>query len=195
MYHSRSRLILASASPRRRDLLTSAGYEFDVIPANVDERRLDGETPNEFVSRVAMDKAEAVAVSLEHTRDVPIVLGADTVVLVSGEVLGKPRDRLAAASMLRRLSGRSHDVLTGVAIVHGSASRVVVETTRVTLARLEDATIDWYLSTGEADDKAGAYGAQGLASRFIEGIDGSYINVVGLPIARVDQLLGDLKRP
>ena len=173
-------------------MLTSAGYEFDVIPANVDERPLDGESPYEFVRRVAMDKAEAVAAGLEPVRDVPVVLGADTVVLLSGEVLGKPRDRADAASMLQRLAGRSHDVLTGVGLVHGAARRGVVETTRVTLARLEDATIDWYLSTGEGDDKAGAYGAQGLASRFIEGIDGSYTNVVGLPIARVDRLLREL---
>ena len=188
MYHPHPRFILASASPRRRELLTRAGYEFDVIPADVDERPLDGEAPREFVCRVAMDKAEAVVAHVQGAGS-RIVLAADTIVLIDGEILGKPRDLRHAASMLRRLSGRVHDVLTGVALVRGTARLNVVETTSVSLVELAESTIDWYLSTGEANDKAGAYGVQGAASRFVDRIDGSYTNVVGLPIARVDQLL------
>ena len=138
-----------------------------------------------------MDKADAVVaavVDVEGAGD-RIVLAADTIVFIDGEILGKPRDLLHAASMLRRLSGRVHEVLTGVAVVRGTARRTVVETTRVSLVELAESTIDWYLSTGEANDKAGAYGVQGVASRFVDRIDGSYTNVVGLPIARVDQLL------
>lgn len=188
MYHPHPRFILASASPRRRELLTRAGYEFDVIPADVDERPVDGEPPREFVCRVATDKAEAVVAHVEGAGD-RIVLAADTIVLIDGEILGKPRDPRHAASMLRRLSGRVHEVLTGVVLVRGTARRKVVETTRVSLVEFAESTIEWYLSTGEANDKAGAYGVQGTASRFVDRIDGSYTNVVGLPIARVDQLL------
>ena len=191
MYHPHPRFILASASPRRRDLLTRAGYEFDVIPADVDERPLDGEAPREFVCRIAMDKADAVVAAVADVEGAGdrIVLAADTIVFIDGEILGKPRDLRHAASMLRRLSGGVHDVLTGVAVVCGTARRNVVETTRVSLVELAESTIDWYLSTGEANDKAGAYGVQGVASRFVDRIDGSYTNVVGLPMARVDQLL------
>ena len=172
--------------------MTRAGYEFDVVPADVDERRQEGETPRQFVLRVAMDKAQAVASHLERTRDDRVVLGADTVVLLDGRVLGKPRDRSDAADMLRRLSGRTHDVLTGVALVRGEVRQSAVESTRVTLVELDDSTIAWYISTGEADDKAGAYGVQGVASRFVAAIGGFYANVVGLPIVLVDRLLREL---
>jgi len=135
-----------------------------------------------------MDKADAVVAEADGAGD-RLVLAADTIVLIDGEIFGKPRDLRHAASMLRRLSGRVHEVLTGVAVVRGTARRTVVETTQVSLVDLAEDTIDWYLSTGEANDKAGAYGVQGVASRFVDRIDGSYTNVVGLPIARVDQLL------
>ena len=152
---------------------------------------MDGEAPREFVCRIAMDKADAVVAAVADVEGAGdrIVLAADTIVFIDGEILGKPRDLRHATSMLRRLSGGVHDVLTGVAVVCGTARRNVVETTRVSLVELAESTIDWYLSTGEANDKAGAYGVQGVASRFVDRIDGSYTNVVGLPMARVDQLL------
>ena len=183
------RLILASRSPRRARLLREAGYEFDVVPADVDESRLDGEDPRRYVSRVAASKAAAVVPRASGR----IVVAADTVVLIDGLVLGKPADPLAAASMLDRLSGRTHDVLTGVVVARDGRRLEAVETTRVTLAALEPARIAWYARTGEPDDKAGAYAVQGIGSRFVERIEGSYTNVVGLPVALVDRFVRQLE--
>ena len=167
-------------------MLTRAGYRFDIEPSGVDERRLDNESPDDFVARIALAKATAVSGGPDDDR---LVLGADTIVLIDQEVLGKPRDSDDAISMLRRLSGRTHQVLTGVAGVCGPERRVAVASTQVSLVALDDATIAAYVSTGEPMDKAGGYGVQGIASRFVDQIDGSYTNVVGLPLAVVERLL------
>ena len=179
------RLLLASASPRRARLLAEAGYAFDVAPADIDERRLGGETPGAYVRRLARGKAEAVAPRFPGR----VVVGADTIVVIDGLVLGKPADAAEAAGMLGRLAGRRHTVLTGVALVRDTRSEVAVERTEVTFTALDADRIRWYVETGEPDDKAGAYAAQGIGSRFIERIEGSYSNVVGLPIPVVDRLL------
>ena len=183
------RLILASRSPRRARLLREAGYELDIVPADVDESRLDGEEPRRYVSRVAASKAAAVMPRVGER----IVVAADTVVLIDGLVLGKPADRRDAASMLGRLSGRTHEVLTGLVVVRDGRRLEAVETTRVTFAPLEPARIAWYAGTGEPDDKAGAYAVQGIGSRFVERIEGSYTNVVGLPVALVDRFVRQLE--
>ena len=185
VYHLPPRFILASASPRRHELLTRAGYAFDVVPADVDEQLRVEEAPRDYVQRLATSKAETVA-SANPDR---LVLGADTVVVVDGDVLGKPGDDAEASDMLRRLSGRVHEVLTGVAVVTRKSRRVAVESTRVTLVGLDTLTIAWYVATGEPLDKAGAYGVQGVASRFVERIEGSYTNVVGLPVALVARMI------
>jgi len=177
------RLILASASPRRAELLRAAGYEFEIIVADVDERARDGETPDIYVRRLAAEKSAAV-----RAADM-IILGADTTVVVDGEILGKPRDDDEAAAMLRRLAGRRHDVLTGVSVRYGAHEVGRVESTAVWFSALTKEDIAWYLASGEGRDKAGAYAIQGLASRFIPRIEGSYANVVGLPVAAVAELL------
>jgi septum formation protein len=181
------RLILASASPRRSELLRTAGFEFDVRRVDVDERVRDGEAPELYVRRLAADKS-AAASRLVETVDA-VVLAADTTVLVDRHILGKPADAADARGMLRRLSGRVHQVLTGVSLRRGAYEIGRVEATAVEFAPLTDAEIDWYLSSDEWRDKAGAYAIQGLASRFIPRIEGSYTNVVGLPIATVAELL------
>jgi nucleoside triphosphate pyrophosphatase len=182
------RLVLASASPRRADLLRAAGLAFDVFPVDVDERFGDGEKPEHAVARLAETKASAAAASHPDA----VVLGADTTVVIRGEALAKPATADDATRMLRLLSGRTHDVLTGVCVCSASHRLVHVEPTRVRMARMSEAEIAWYVSTGEPFDKAGAYAVQGLASRFVEGIEGSYSNVVGLPISRVYELLNEL---
>jgi len=182
------RLILASASPRRAELLRAAGYEFDVVAADVDESIRDGESPSRYVRRLAADKSAAVS-SADRTC---AILGADTTVVVDDEILAKPRDAADAAAMLRRLSGRRHDVLTGVSLRHGAYEVGRVERTGVYVAALTDEEIAWYVATGEGRDKAGAYAIQGFASRFIPRIEGSYSNVVGLPVACVRELLTEI---
>lgn len=182
------RLILASASPRRAELLRAAGIPFEISGADIDERFRAGETPGHAVARLAEAKAGAVVARYPDR----VVLGADTTVVVGGEALGKPADAADAARMLTLLSGRTHEVLTGVCLCAQGRRLVHVEPTRVRMVRLSDAEIAWYVSTGEAADKAGGYAVQGLASRFIKGIDGSYSNVVGLPISRVYELLKEL---
>jgi septum formation protein len=179
-------LILASSSPRRSEILTAVGWPFETHPAGVDETRLAGEGPEDFVSRLARAKAEAVA----QTRLFGLVLGADTTVLVGGEILEKPRDEDEARWMLRRLSGCWHEVLTGVALVRAETGRASVglERTRVRFAETSEAEIDWHVLTGDVLDKAGAYAIQGRAALFIEAIDGDYWNVVGLPVRLVYEL-------
>ena len=185
MYHSGMRLILASASPRRMDLLGGAGYAFEVEPAHVDESESAGEPPRAYVLRVAALKARAIAA--KHPAD--LVLAADTTVVVGGAMLAKPADDDDARRMLGLLSGRTHDVLTGVVLVRaGRESSAVVET-RVRFRTIAPEEIDWYVASGEPHDKAGAYGVQGLAARFVEAVDGSYSNVVGLPVEAVRALL------
>ena len=179
-------LVLASASPRRAELLRAAGIDFDVIPANVDETLQPDESARDYVARLAEEKARGI-----YTEDGQrTVLAADTVVVVDSQILGKPIDEADARRMLRLLSGRTHDVLTGVSIFHsGGIVDTRVDVTRVEFAPLSESDIDWYVSTGEPLDKAGAYAVQGLASRFVTGIAGSYSNVVGLPVALVHQML------
>jgi septum formation protein len=182
-------LLLASTSPRRAELLTAAGIRFTVHKVDIDEAPLPDETPQQHVQRLAQEKAAAVA----KARPGNVVLGADTVVAVDGAILGKPRDDRDAAAMLRRLSGREHEVFTGIALaVPGRPIAVDVACTRVWFSELSTAEVEWYVRSGEPGDKAGAYAIQGLASRFVERIDGSYSNVVGLPIALVWRLLKDL---
>jgi septum formation protein len=183
-------LILASASPRRADLLRAAAIPFEVHPADVDEQRLPDEPPYRYVRRLAEAKAIAIAARFPGRA----VLGADTVVVLGGEVLGKPADPADATRMLRRLSGRTHEVLTGLCLVGqdgataGSGRRTDTTVTTVTFAVLGEAEIEWYVASGEPLDKAGAYAIQGLASRFVTTIDGSYSNVVGLPVARLYEM-------
>jgi len=179
------RIILASASPRRAELLQAAGIAFEVMPAHVDETARDGESPHAYVSRVAEAKASAIAARADHR----IVLAADTTVVVGGEMLGKPADDADAKRMLRLLSGRVHEVATGVTVSCGPSLTTKVESTEVAFAALSENEIAWYVATGEPRDKAGAYAIQGYASRFITRIAGSYSNVVGLPIALVYDLL------
>ena len=185
MYHRRVRLILASASPRRRELLSAAGLPFDAEPVDVDERREPGEPPATYVDRVARLKASTVAARYPARP----VLGADTTVVVDGEVLGKPVDAGDAARMLRRLAGRSHEVLTGVALAWQGQLISDVILTRVRMDPLTEAAVADYVASGEPMDKAGGYAIQGRASRFIPHIEGSFANVVGLPVATVLQLL------
>lgn len=175
------RVVLASGSPRRRELLLAAGIEHEVVPADIDESRLEGESAPAYVERLARRKAAVVA----ERHPVPaLVVGADTVVAIDGEILGKPKDRADAVRMLGRLSGRSHEVMTGIAVAVGGGDLAsAVARTMVWFARLPEEEIARYVAAGESDDKAGAYAIQGRASRFIPRIDGSYTNVVGLPIA------------
>jgi septum formation protein len=182
------RLILASASPRRRELLASAGWTFDVRPVDVDERQHANEAPGDYVRRLAIEKAHEAARTSAAAGDV-VILAADTVVVVDDTVLGKPQDAAEAARMLRQLAARDHAVLTGVAVVARGRTDAVVEQTRVWFADLTDAEIAAYVATGEPMDKAGAYAIQGRASRFIPRIEGSYANVVGLPVATAARLL------
>ena len=194
------RLILASASPRRAELLAAAGYTFDVHRVDVDERVRSGEGAAAYVQRLASEKS---ARALEEIRAfsngqvVPglVVIGADTAVVVGDDVLGKPHDAEDAGRMLRRLSGRTHQVLTGVSVRSATADLTHVEVSTVTFARLTEDQIAWYVSSGEGRDKAGAYAVQGLASRFIPRIEGSYANVVGLPVALLDGLIRRLSWP
>ena len=182
------RLVLASASPRRAEILRAAGWPFEAAPADVDESLRAGEGPAEYVERLAREKAEAVA----RQRLFGLVLGADTTVVADGSILAKPDDDADARRMLRLLSGRWHDVLTGVALVRAEDSRTEVAhaLTRVRFCRMTDEEIDWYVGTGEPADKAGAYAVQGRASLFIEGLEGEYWNVVGLPVRLVYELAG-----
>jgi len=182
-----SPLILASASPRRAELLSAAGIPFEVRPAHIDEALRAGEDARTYASRVAVDKARAIAGQANGRS----VLAADTVVVIDGLVLGKPVDSDDAKRMLRVLSGRSHEVITAVALMstrRGQSDAAVdarIESTVVEFAPLDTAEIDWYVATGEPADKAGSYAVQGLASRFVTRIEGSYSNVVGLPMALV----------
>ena len=189
-----SMLILASASPRRQELLRNAGIPFTVQPANVQENHLPGETPETCVRRLAGEKAQAVA---ERSSSGDVVLGADTEVVLdlkNGTPLGKPKGEKDAARMLRLLSGRNHFVVTGVCLVFKDASgrshsRDAAEITIVEMQKMSDEEIDAYVATGEPMDKAGGYAIQGIASRWIPRIEGCYFNVVGLPIPLVYRML------
>ena len=189
------RLILASASPRRRELLRQAGFAFEVVAPEVDETYPGGEDPAAFAERLALAKAAQIAQRFTAKDDV-VVLGADTVVVADGEVLGKPVSADDARAMLRKLSGIAHRVITGVALAAPGATRRAVghEVTRVFFRPLTEEEITAYVATGEPLDKAGAYAAQGRAARFVTRVEGCYFNVVGLPVALVDRLLRDWNR-
>ncbi|MBV8207854.1 MAG: septum formation inhibitor Maf [Acidobacteria bacterium] len=178
-------LILASASPRRAELLRNAGFEFRVAPAHVPEYPLPGEEPARYVERLARSKAQAVAALFPHNT----VLAADTTVVLDRQLLEKPRDAADAARMLRLLSGRTHQVITGVCVIAGAPERLEHEITRVRMDTISESDIENYIATGEPMDKAGAYAIQGIASRWISYIEGCYFNVVGLPVGRVYRML------
>jgi septum formation protein len=188
-------LVLASASPRRQELLRNAGIEFTVRPANIPEIPLAEESPRACAERLAREKAHAVLLQQPGK----LVLGADTIVVVDGEILGKPRDEADAMRMLRLLSGRTHQVITGVCLVGALRTEnqkletgfedTRSESTLVSMTTLTDDDIHSYIASGEPMDKAGAYAIQGMASRWIPHIDGDYFNVVGLPVALVHRML------
>jgi nucleoside triphosphate pyrophosphatase len=184
------RLVLASGSPRRRELLSRLGVQFDVVAPDLDESARPGERPVEYVRRLAMEKAErAVAVAHLGADGAEVVLGADTTVDVDGRIFAKPADADEARAMLRALSARTHSVHTGVAVRRGTAIVHDVVTSLVTFVPLEPATIDWYVGTGEPLDKAGAYAVQGEGAALVCGVRGSTTNVVGLPLGAVVALL------
>jgi len=193
------RLVLASASPRRRELLAQAGFEFDVHPAHIPEEPRPGEDPIAYVTRLAREKAQAVYEvqgaegegqgTEGQGMDGVVVLGADTTVTLDGHILEKPKDAADAARMLQMLSGRTHRVITGVAVVNARFADVAAEVTAVRFATLSADEIAAYVASGEPMDKAGAYGIQGRAARWIPRIEGCYFNVVGLPLALVASML------
>lgn len=186
-------LILASASPRRRELLAQAGYSFEVRPAHINEDTRADEDPISYVVRLARQKAqaafEAACRDPESHQNVPVVLGADTTVELDGQILGKPQNAADAARILRILSGRTHRVMTGIAVVTASGTQVAAEVTGVRFLTLGDEEIAAYVATGEPMDKAGAYAIQGRAARWIPRVTGCYFNVVGLPLALVSTML------
>ena len=188
------RLVLASGSPRRRELLAALGLRFEVRPPQIEESRRPGETPDAYVRRLSEEKAAAVA------EDGEIVIAADTIVLLDDEVLEKPADRAHAEAMLARLAGREHRVLTGVTArdAAGARSATGVETSRVRMRRMSAEEIRWYVATGEPADKAGGYALQGIGGLFVAAVDGSSSNVIGLPLPLLYDLCGeigvDLKR-
>ncbi|MDH5357210.1 MAG: Maf family nucleotide pyrophosphatase [Gammaproteobacteria bacterium] len=179
---------LASSSPRRRELLTQIGVTFTVLTVDVDEHRLDQESPSDYVKRVAIAKAQAGWESLTEQDKMP-VLGADTSVVMGDEVFGKPIDKQDARVMLQCLSGHHHQVMTAVAVVTGEQVLCELSTSAVTFASMTDSEIDWYLATNEGIDKAGSYAVQGLAALFIEQIEGSYSGIMGLPLRETGALL------
>ena len=185
-------IYLASASPRRRELLRQLGVEFEAMPSNILEVRQAGESPADHVLRVARDKAQFVA-KLVNERGLPVhpVLGADTEVVLDGEILGKPQDRAHGMALLRRLAGRTHEVLSAVCVVDQGSGHTALSTSRVTFSPLMEAEIAQYWETGEPADKAGAYAVQGKAAAFIERLEGSYSGVMGLPL---HELAGILKK-
>ena len=184
-------LVLASASPRRRELLAQAGFAFEVATADINEDLRPDESPIAYVTRLAREKAETVAHSPQYASGENVmVLGADTTVVApNGEILAKPVDDADAARMLRLLAGATHKVITGVALVAGDHTEVAAEVTFVTMRTLSDEEIAAYLRTGEAHDKAGSYAIQGYAARWIPRVHGCYFNVVGLPLALVTAML------
>ncbi|MBN7795333.1 Maf family protein [Parahaliea mediterranea] len=185
-------LILASASPRRRELLRQIGVSFDVRAADIDETPQPGESPADYVCRMAREKAAAVASGASGEC---AVLAADTTVVIDGDVLGKPRDALDGLAMLARLSGRTHEVMTAICLCRGEESSERLVVTRVTFATLDRDLCEAYLATGEPWDKAGAYGIQGLGAVLVDAIEGSYSNVVGLPLAETWRLLSEHRIP
>lgn len=193
-------LVLASASPRRRDLLAQAGFDFTVLPPDVPEDPRPGESPIPYVLRLAREKAQAVAASQQFAALVPrhseptLILGADTTVVApTNEILGKPENDADAARMLRLLAGSTHQVITGVALLSGDILEIAAEVTHVTMLTPSDSDIARYIATGEPRGKAGAYAIQGQAARWIPRIHGCYFNVVGLPLALVADMIAGVQ--
>ncbi|HKV29168.1 MAG TPA: Maf family protein [Candidatus Acidoferrales bacterium] len=190
------KLILASASPRRAEILRNAGFDFEVVPAHVDESLRPGEAAADYVLRLAQEKARVTGQQFARTAssDSAIVIAADTVVVIDSEILGKPSSSANAREMLLRLSGKTHEVFTGLAVLHGNETVcTVVEKTRVTFEPLNKKEIEDYIGSGEPFDKAGAYAIQGRGGKFISRIEGCYFNVMGLPLARLYAILRDIK--
>lgn len=185
------KITLASASPRRKELLSQIGVEFVVRSAPVDESILPGETPASYVSRLALSKAKAAAALLDETGP---VLGADTSVVIDHHILGKPSSFNEFSDMMMRLSGRSHKVFTAIALITPQQQLTALSITEVWFRQLTEFDINTYWQSGEPMDKAGGYGIQGLAARFISRIDGSYSGVMGLPLFETDQLLQQIRR-
>ena len=186
------KLLLASASPRRAEILRAVGWPFETLATDIDETFLQGESAEDAVKRLALEKAEAAAAQQQTQA---LVLGADTTVVVDAEILAKPQTDEDARRMLRLLSGRRHDVLTGVALVRTGSEglrTVAYERTQVRFGAMSDEEIDWYVKSGESMDKAGAYAVQGRAALFIEEIRGDYWNVVGLPVRLVYKLIKEI---
>ena len=184
------KLVLASGSPRRAEILNSVGWEFEKAIPDVDESVVDGEAPEDYVQRLAVEKALAVG-SLYHDR---IVLAADTTVVIDGEIIGKPIDLEDARRMIATLAGNWHAVLTGVAVSQNGSANVDIQSTRVKFAPMSDAEIDFLVEKGDPLDKAGGYAVQAQAALFIEGIEGDYWNVVGLPISLVYRLVSEMNK-
>ena len=182
------RVVLASSSPRRRELLTLSGIPHAVVPADVDETPFDDEQPHAHAERLAREKALAVA----RVEAGAVVVGADTIVVMDGDILGKPRDEAMAAAMLRRLSGRAHVVLTAVAVARGERVVAGVESVDVRFRELSDEDIARYIATREPMDKAGAYGIQGFGATIVDRIDGDYFAVMGLALGRMIRLLAEV---
>ncbi|HEV2222593.1 MAG TPA: Maf family protein [Candidatus Acidoferrales bacterium] len=193
----KSKLILASVSPRRAEILRNAGFDFEVVPAHANESRRPNEAATDYVRRLAEEKARMAGGQLSDklAHGSTVIIGADTVVVIDGEILGKPSSAANAREMLRRLSGKTHEVYTGLAVLqgNGAAIRTAVETTRVTFAALSEKEIEDYIATGEPCDKAGAYAIQGRGGKFISRIEGCYFNVMGLPLARLYAILRELQ--
>lgn len=191
MHSARPRVVLASGSPRRHELLAALGIDPIVWPPDVDETLQVGESPVDYVARLARAKAAAIAAQPDISAT-DLVLAADTTVVLDGEIIGKPIDRADAAAILRRLSGRTHRVHTGVAVQLGDRVETAVIDTDVTFVSLSDDDIAWYVATGEPDDKAGAYGMQGTGTAIVAAIDGSPSNVIGLPLPALVELASRL---
>jgi septum formation protein len=183
-------IYLASASPRRQELLRQIGIVFEAIPSNLHEEQQIGESPHDYVVRVAGDKARHVAGQIrEHGLPAHPVLGADTEVVLDGVIFGKPRDREHGLEMLRRLAGHSHEVLTGLCLIAGGVEHTALSRSRVTFAPMTKTDIERYWQTGEPVDKAGAYAIQGRAAAFVMHLEGSYSGVMGLPLYELHELL------
>jgi septum formation protein len=186
------KLILASQSPRRRELLAQLGYQFLCCPADIDETVEEHELPVEYVERLAIEKAVYIA---KNQSDTTLVLGSDTCVVYEGRILGKPENLKQCIDHLTMLSGSTHQVLTAIAVVQGKLSKSVVVSTEVTFKELSTKEIKQYWQTGEPQDKAGSYGIQGIAGQFVKQINGSYSAVVGLPLYESAQLLAEFSFP
>ena len=182
------KLVLASGSPRRAEILNSVGWVFEKAVPDVDESVIDGESPEDYVQRLASEKARAVSDLFQNR----IVLAADTTVVIDGEIIGKPADLADARRMIARLAGNWHEVLTGVAVSANGSTKIGIQSTRVKFSEMSDAEIEFLVEKGDPLDKAGAYAVQAQAALFIEGVEGDYWNVVGLPISLVYRLIKEI---